>query len=98
LKELEVHRLKIDKEHLEAIERYKSDLSRSFADQDFDLHRRKLQLEENEQRVKLERDRIANIENANIALNKDLTQIKDELKRFSAENTELFKENRDMKD
>lgn len=48
LKELEVHRLKIDKEHLEAIERYKSDLSRSFADQDFDLHRRKLQLEENE--------------------------------------------------
>ena len=60
-KDLEAHRLKIDKEHIESIERFKSELQRSFADQDFDLHRRRLQLEEDEQRVKLERDRVASI-------------------------------------
>lgn len=73
LKELEVHRLKVDKEHMVAIERYKADLQRSFADQDFDMHRRKMQLEADEQRVKLEINRISNIENNNVALNKDLT-------------------------
>lgn len=55
--------MKLDKEHIEAIERFKSELSRSFQDQDFDLHRRRLQVEEDEQRVKLERDRIAQISN-----------------------------------
>lgn len=48
VKDLEVHRVKLDKEHIEAIERYKSELKRAFADQDFDIHRRKLQLEEDE--------------------------------------------------
>jgi hypothetical protein len=42
LKDLEVHRHKLDKEHIESLERYKSDLQRAFADQDFDLHRRRL--------------------------------------------------------
>jgi hypothetical protein len=32
LKDLEVHRIKMDKEHIEGIERYKSDLQRNFSD------------------------------------------------------------------
>lgn len=32
LKELEIHRVKLDKEHVEQIERYKSELQRSFQD------------------------------------------------------------------
>lgn len=32
LKELEVHRVRMDKEHVEAIERYKSELQRNMAD------------------------------------------------------------------
>lgn len=59
LKDLEVHRIKMDKEHIEALERYKSDLQRNFSDQDFEIHRRKLQVEEDEARIKLDRDRIA---------------------------------------
>lgn len=66
LKELETHRVKLEKEHIESIEKFKSELQRSFADQDFELHRRKLKLEEDEQRVRLERDRIASIENTNV--------------------------------
>jgi DNA repair exonuclease SbcCD ATPase subunit len=77
-KELEIHRVKLDKEHIEAIERFKSELQRSMQDQDFDLHRRKLQLEEDEQRVRLERDRIAQISNANSTMSKELTQVKQE--------------------
>ena len=78
VKELEVHRLKIDKEHMESIERFKSELQRSFADQDFDIHRRKLQLEEDEQRVRLERDRIAQIQTSNEGLNKEVLKLKAE--------------------
>ena len=59
LKDLEMHRLKMDKDHVEAIERYKSDLQRNFSDQDFEIHRRKLQLEEDEARIRVDRDRIA---------------------------------------
>jgi len=32
LKEVEGHRFKLDKEHIEAIERFKSEMQRSFAD------------------------------------------------------------------
>lgn len=32
LKDLELHRIKMDKEHIEAFERYKSDLQRNFSD------------------------------------------------------------------
>ncbi len=32
LKDLELHRIKMDKEHIEALERYKSDLQRNFSD------------------------------------------------------------------
>jgi hypothetical protein len=88
----------LDKEHIEAIERYKSELQRTFADQDFDLHRRRLQVEEDEHRVHLERDRIAKIENNNISMSKELTQAREELNKLIHENTNLFKENRDMKD
>ena len=98
LKDVEAHRFKLDKEHIEAIERFKSEIQRSFADSDFDLHRRKLQLEEDEQRVKLERDRICNIETTNISLNSDLGKLKEEMKHVSKEHNEFFKENRDMKD
>ena len=98
LKDLEMHRIKMDKEHIEAIERYKSDLQRNFSDQDFEIHRRKLQVEEDEARIKLDRDRIAQIQSNNQTLNQELTAIKAELATFSKQNHDLFKENRDMKD
>jgi regulator of replication initiation timing len=73
-------------------------LQRQFQDQDFELHRRRLQVEQDESRVKFERDRIANIENSNQKLTKELNDIKQEMSKTHSENTMLFKENRDMKD
>ena len=98
LKDLEVQRIKLDKEHVEQIERYKADLQRQFQDQDFEHHRRRLQLEQDESRVKFERDRIATIENSNQKLTKELNDIKEDMSKMHSENTSLFKENRDMKD
>ena len=97
-KELEAHRARLDREHVEAIERYKSEVNRTFADQDFDLHRRRLQLEEDEQRVRLERDRIAQVSSCNETMSKDLVTLKSEHGRLLKENESLFKENRDLKD
>ena len=98
LKELEAQRFKLDKEHIEAVERFKSELQRSFADQDFDIHRRKLQLEQDESRVKVEQTRIASIENSNRSLTGELDKLKEELSQIQRENTSLFKDNRDMKE
>lgn len=97
-RDLEAQRLKLDKEHVESIERYKSELQRAFADQDFDLHRRRLQVEEEEHRVKLERDRFAKLESGSVQSQKELASAREELARLGTENTALFKENRDMRD
>ena len=42
IKELETSRVRLQKEHIEEIERYKSEVSRQYSDQDFDIHRRKM--------------------------------------------------------
>jgi hypothetical protein len=49
---------------------------------DFDIHRRKLQLEEDEQRVKLEKDRIINIDSKIGILTRENTEINTELKKL----------------
>ena len=90
LKDLEVQRIKLDKEHVEQLERYKADLQRQFQDEDFEHHRRRLQLEQDEARVKYERDRIANVENANVKMGKELDSLKEEMAKVHSENTTLF--------
>jgi hypothetical protein len=62
------------------------------------MHRRKLLIEEDEQRVKLEKDRIASIESRNIQMNKDLQELDTEAKKLRKENTDLFKEVHDQKE
>lgn len=86
IRELELHRVKIDKEHVESIERYKSELQRNMADQDFEVHRRKLRVEEDEARVKMERDRIAQIQNSNQSLSQELKDLKSEVGQLSKQN------------
>ena len=61
IKELEVTRLKLEKDHLKEVESFKSEYARTFKDEDFDLHRRRLLLDEDEHKVHNERDRIARI-------------------------------------
>jgi hypothetical protein len=42
LKELEILRTKLQKDHFESIENFKSEFQRKFQDQDFEYHRRRL--------------------------------------------------------
>ena len=98
LKDLEIHRTKLDKEHIEVVERFKSEVQRQYSDTEWELERRRVKVEEDEQRVKMERERIQRIENSNISMNKDLETLKGDLKRLTLENNDLFKENRDMKE
>ena len=55
-------------------------------------------MEEDEARVKHERDRIAMVQSANKELAGELAMLKAEGHTLSKQNQELFKENRDMKD
>lgn len=98
LKEIEILRTKLQKDNIESIENFKSEYQRKFQDQDFEYHRRKLQIEEDEQRVKLEKDRITAIETRNIKLSKDFQEIEEEVKKLRKENTQLFKDNHEQKE
>ena len=55
LKELDTYKIKLEKEHSEEIAKYKSELNRDLKDQDFDLHRRKMQIEEDEAKIKYDK-------------------------------------------
>ncbi len=48
--------------------------------------------------MRLERDRIAQIQTANENLTKEINTLKAECQKLHTQNTEFFKENRDMRD
>jgi hypothetical protein len=66
LKDVERHREQLNKENLEKEAKFKSELQQDFKNSDFDIHRRKLQLIEDETRVKNDRDRYAMLEKQSI--------------------------------
>ena len=98
VKELEVLRVKLQKDNLESIENFKSEFQRKFQDQDFKYHRRKLQIEEDEQKIKLEKDRISIIENRNVKVLKDFAEMEEEVKKLRKENQQLFKDCHEQKE
>ena len=51
------------------------------------MHRRKLQLEQDESRVKFERDRYAQIEGSNQKITKELNELKEEFSKIHGENS-----------
>lgn len=98
LKDLETIRTKLEKNHLEEVERFKSEYSRGYKDQEHELHRRKLLLEEDEQSVRYEKDRIARIESRNFDVEKELKEQQEDLKRLKQENHSYHKEILELKD
>ena len=58
LAEMENFKLKLGKQQIEDLERFKSEYQRKFKDDDFEIHRRRLAIDEDEHRVKLEKDRV----------------------------------------
>lgn len=91
LKEIDTLRVKLQKDHLESIENFKSDFQRKFQDQDFEYHRRKLQIEEDEQKIRLEKERISMIENKNVKLMKEFEVLDNEVKKLRSDNQDMFK-------
>ena len=53
LSEIENFKIKLEKQHAEDIDRFKTEYQRQFKDQDFEIHRRRLAVDEDEHRVKL---------------------------------------------
>ena len=62
------------------------------------MHRRRLQTEEQEQRVRIEKDRMATIENRNVQMGKELAVAQEELRGLQKENREWVKEQQEMKE
>ena len=60
--DLEQFKLRLEKQHIEDVERFKSDYSRQFKDQDFEIHRRRLACDEDEHKINLEKERLARAE------------------------------------
>ena len=57
--DLETFKVRLEKKHIEDLERFKSDYQRGFKDQDFEIHRRRLAVDEDEHRVSMEKDAFA---------------------------------------
>ena len=70
--ELESFKLRLEKQHVEDLERFKSEYQRQYKDQDFDIHRRRLACDEDEHRVNLEKERLLRIEARCQAAEKEL--------------------------
>ena len=59
ISDLETFKVRLEKKHIEDLERFKSDYQRGFKDQDFEIHRRRLAVDEDEHRVSMEKDALA---------------------------------------
>ena len=62
LAEVENFKIRLEKQHLEDIERFKSEHTRQYKDQDFEIHRRRLAVDEDEHKISLEKERFLRIE------------------------------------
>lgn len=58
LAEMSNIKLKMEKDMAEELQKFKSNYQRQFQDKDFDIHRRILNVEEDENRVKLTQERL----------------------------------------
>jgi hypothetical protein len=57
-----------------------------------------MQLEEDEQKLKYEKERMALIENKNIHMVRELSEVQEELKKVTKDYQQYFKENHDLRD
>lgn len=76
LAEMEQFKLRLEKQHTEDVERFKSEYQRSFKDQDFDIHRRRLAVDEDEHRIAMEKERLLRIETRCQGAEKELEELR----------------------
>jgi oral-facial-digital syndrome 1 protein len=96
--EMESYKLRLEKQHIESVEKFKSEYQRSFKDQDFEIHRRRLQVDEDEHRVSLEKDRLSRAETRCIAAEKELEELRADYRGAAKSLDKSTKEAQDAKD
>ena len=62
LAEVENFKLRLEKQHVEDMERFKSEHQRQYKDQDFEIHRRRLAVDEEEHKIQMDKERFMRIE------------------------------------
>lgn len=72
-------KLKLEKEMQEELNKFKSNYQRSFQDKDFEIHRRILSVEEDENRIKMSTERLQESEKRNASILKEIDSMRSEL-------------------
>ena len=96
--ELENFKLRLEKQHLEDLERFKSEYQRQYKDQDFEIHRRRLACDEDEHRINLEKERLMRVETRCQAAEKELEELRTDYKNITDQNVRQNRENGDQKE
>ena len=96
--ELENFKLRLEKQHVEDLERFKSEYQRQYKDQDFDIHRRRLACDEDEHRINLEKERLLRVETRCQAAEKELEDLRIDYKKMMDEHVRVNRENGDVKE
>ena len=96
--ELENFKLRLEKQHLEDLERFKSEYQRQYKDQDFEIHRRRLTIDSDEHRINLEKERLLRIETRCQAAEKELETLRVDYKKITDEHVRVHREAGDAKE
>ena len=91
-------KLKLEKDMAEELSRFKTNYQRQFQDKDLEIHRRALNVEEDENRVRMQQDRLMESEKRNETVMKEIENMRKELDELRKENNKYQKENLDQKD
>ena len=92
ISDLEQFKLRLEKQKVEEMDKFKSEYQRQFKDQDFEIHRRKLALDEDEHQVSLQKDRLAKSETRTAAAEAELTTLRSDFYKVQQENQQMQKE------
>ena len=98
IQELETFKLRLEKQHVEDLERFKSEYQRQYKDQDFEIHRRRLAMDEDEHRITLEKERLLRVETRCQAAEKELEDLRVDYKKMMDDNLRANRENDDNKE
>ena len=98
LNEMSNIKLKLEKDMAEELQNFKSNHTRSFQDKDFEVHRRVLAVEEDENRVRMQQERLTESEKRNATILQEIGDLRKELDELRKENNRYQRENLDQKE
>lgn len=98
LNEMSNIKLKLEKDLAEELSNFKTNYQRQLQDKEFEIHRRTLAVEEDENRIKLGRERLDDSEKRNAVILQEIGDMRKELDDLRKENNKFQKENLDFKE